>query len=346
MSGAFSPLDRRLELTGHAWAPDLLLTALQLDVEIASRRRAAQAFERAVKIPLSKSSLQRLTVEYGNQLADDEEEEAERLSAPGSVDDGVATWQDQPEPDAETMAVSMDGVMVNIREEGWKEVKVVAISAVECEPGQDEEAPKVRLTKHSYRAGLLEAKEFAKHQWAEACRRGLERAKRIVSVNDAAMWIWSLVLTCYAPCVEVIDWWHAVQRLWAIGHTVLGEESPYVKVWVSRLKTLLWQGQMAKLFREVRRKWPREKDIPQELRLAIGYLFHNRRRMRYAEFRAQGCPTGSGTVESACKTVVQGRCCQSGMRWSRRGLRATLSLRCALLSGRWQDVKPLLSPVP
>jgi len=305
VSGVFSPLDKSLELSGHVWAPELLLTALQLGVEIPSCRRAAQAFEMAVKVPLSKSTLQRLMAQYGSQLADEEDEEADRLSAPGSVDDGVATWQDQPEPDAETMAVSMDGVMVNTREEGWKEVKVVAISAVECEPGKGEEAPKVRLSKHSYRAGLLDAKQFAKHQWAEACRRGLERAKRIVSVNDAAAWIWSLVLTCYAPCVEVIDWWHAVERLWTIAHTVLGEESPYVEVWVSRLKTLLWQGRMGALFREVRRKWPRGKEIPKELRLAIGYLFHNRARMRYAEFRAQGCPTGSGTVESACKTVVQ-----------------------------------------
>jgi hypothetical protein len=313
--------------------------ALRLGVDIPSCRRAAEGFETMIKVPLSKSTLQRLIGTYGTLLADEDEEVAERLSAPERLDDGVATWRDQPEPDAETMAVSMDGVMANTIEEGWKEVKIVAISAVECEPGEDEKEPVVHLTKHSYRAGLLDAQQFAKHQWAEACRRGLERAKRIVSVNDAAAWIWSLVLTCYAPCVEIIDWWHAVERLWTIARTVLGDESPYVVVWAARLKTLLWQGRMRQLFHEIRRKWPRGKELPKDLRLAIGYLLRNRARMRYAEFRAQGYPTGSGTVESACKTVVQQRCCQSGMRWSQPGLRAILSLRCALLSGRWREVR-------
>ena len=125
-------------------------------------------------------------------------------------------------------------------------------------------------------------------------------------------------------------------------HHITYEESPDVAVWVNRLKGLLWHGQMGKLFHEVRRKWPRQKTLPKDLRLAIAYLFRNRARMRYAEFRAQGYPTGSGTVESACKTVVQQRCRQSGMRWSQDGLQAILSLRCALLSGRWPDVRALL----
>ena len=319
-----------------------MLTALQLGVAIPSYRRAAQAFEMAVKVPLSKSALQRVMQEYGSQLAAEESITAERLSAPGSLEDGGGSWPEQREPDAETMAISMAGVMVNTREEGWKEVKMAAISAVGCVPGQGDGASEVHLSKHSYRAGLWNAKQFAKHQWAEACRRGLQKAKRIVSVNDAAAWIWSLVLTCYAPCVEVIDWWHAVERLWTIAHTVLGKEGPDVAVWVNRLKGLLWHGQMGKLFHEVRRKWPRQKTLPKDLRLAIAYLFRNRARMRYAEFRAQGYPTGSGTVESACKTVVQQRCRQSGMRWSQDGLQAILSLRCALLSGRWPDVRALL----
>jgi len=94
--------------------------------------------------------------------------------------------------------------------------------------------------------------------------------------------------------------------------------------------------------REVRRKCPRDGEMPQALRQAVGYLFRNRQRMAYQSYRERGWPTGSGTVESACKTVVQGRCCQSGMRWSREGLQAMLSLRCALLSDRWQEVTGLI----
>ncbi|MDX1520571.1 MAG: hypothetical protein R3264_02995 [Anaerolineae bacterium] len=43
-----------------------------------------------------------------------------------------------------------------------------------------------------------DAHTFAKQQGAEACRRGLERAKQIVSVNDGALWIWVIVQMCWA----------------------------------------------------------------------------------------------------------------------------------------------------
>jgi hypothetical protein len=65
--------------------------------------------------------------------------------------------------------------------------------------------------------------------------------------------------------------------------------------------------------------------------------------MRYRRFRQAGYPLGSGTVESACKVVVQQRMKQAGMRWSRKGAQAMLALRCALLSDRWRQEWPSLS---
>ena len=66
--------------------------------------------------------------------------------------------------------------------------------------------------------------------------------------------------------------------------------------------------------------------------------------MRYAEFRAQGYPIGSGTVESACKRVIGARPKQAGMRWTKAGAQAVLSLRSQLLSGRWEAIWPLTRP--
>lgn len=316
--------------------------ALRLGIEIPSYRRAAEAFADLTKVSLSKSALQKLVIEHGSKLAAMESVQAEGQSAPGAIE---RMEEEQPDPDAETMALSMDGVMVHTREENWKEVKVVAISAVEqlrSRGGQTQ----VHLQHHSYRAGLWDADEFSKHQWAEAWRRGIEKAKRVVSVNDGARWIWALVRTCYAPCVEIIDWWHAVEHLWEIVHLLFADDDPEAKVWADTLKTLLWNGQFSSLFREMRAKWPRGKDLPKELLRAIGYFYHNRHRMDYAAFRAAGLPVGSGTVESACKTVVQERLCQAGMRWSCQAIQAVLALRCALLSNRWNDsLDPCLLPL-
>lgn len=291
-------------------------------------RRAAEHFEALTRVALSKSSLHALMAEYGTPLAEQEEAEAEALSA------GQEAYP-APAADAETMAVSLDGVMVHLREEGWKEAKVATFSAVTVAAGAEGEAPTVRLERHSYRAGLWEAPTFAKQQWAEGWRRGLERAKRVVAVSDGAVWIWNIVRECYSPCIEIIDWWHALQRLWVIAWAVYGAGTAEAAVWVETLKGRLWAGQVRELFHAVRQHWPRGQVLPEELRHALGYLRHHRQRMRYQHFRAAGYPIGSGTVESACKVVVQERACQAGMRWSRPRLQALLALRCALLSDRW-----------
>ena len=140
------------------------------------------------KLGLSKSSLQRLTDEAGQVVVEQQGLEAEvMVKAPDKEE--IQSSRSLPEPDSEVMSVSMDGVMLNIVEEGWKEVKVVTISAVQQ---TEDEAQPVKLSQHSYRAGLWEAKAFATQQWAEGCRRGLEKARecKILGVNEKLQVKW------------------------------------------------------------------------------------------------------------------------------------------------------------
>jgi hypothetical protein len=59
--------------------------------------------------------------------------------------------------------------------------------------------------------------------------------------------------------------------------------------------------------------------------------------MQYQEFREEGCPIGSGTVESGCKQLVTMRMKGPGMHWSRFGAENMLALRAAYLSNTWDD---------
>ena len=52
--------------------------------------------------------------------------------------------------------------------------------------------------------------------------------------------------------------------------------------------------------------------------------------MHYAEFREQGFPIGSGTVESAIKQF-KARLSGPGMRWSRPAAQQMLIIRAAVL---------------
>jgi hypothetical protein len=288
-------------------------------------------------VPLSESALQRLTVEYGEAVVQADEEEATAMVRVPKEQEAVL-WRRIPEPDSEVMAVSADGVMVHLRDEGWKEVKVVSVSAVRLSHKQTDEAEGPRLVQHSYRAGLWEAKTFTNHYWAESYRRGLEKAKQIVCISDGAAWIWAIVFICFARRTEILDWWHVVQYLWQIVGEAHNRSSSTAVAWMEAQKENLAYSQHRLLFRRIRLLYPRGTPLPEAVQQALAYLWHNRRRMDYAAYRQTGLPIGSGTVESAAKTVVQQRMKQAGMRWSREGAQAMLALRTRLLSDRWCDL--------
>ena len=341
----FPPLDEQLYLGGHSWSPETVKQLVKVGVEIASYRRAVETFQELTQVSVSKSRLGQLVKTYGGKVVVQQQAEAEAMVKPPSKEE-VITEREMPQPDSEVMVLSMDGALVNIRDEGWKEVKTVAISAAETSLAEQTDPPEVSLSQHSYRAGLWEAKEFAKQQWAEGYRRGLERAQQLVSVNDGAIWIWLIVQMCWAPCVEILDWWHAVEKLWQAATTLFAQDQTAAATWMERQKSQLYQSQLRQVLRAIRSLCPRDQPLPEPVWGAVGYLFHNRWRMRYQQFRQHGYPIGSGTVESACKLVVQQRLKQAGMRWSRDGAQAMLALRCVLLSERWNETWSSFRPPP
>ena len=95
---------------------------------------------------------------------------------------------------------------------------------------------------------------------------------------------------------------------------------------------------LTKLLRALRRYQrilPGGSDAADVVRRAIAHFKKNRRRMRYAEFIAQGLPIGSGHVESAAKNLVAQRLKRSGMRWSCVGGQRVLNIRTRVKEDRW-----------
>jgi len=330
----FFPLDMTLQLGERGWTPGTVAQALRLGVEIPSYARAAAVFCELTHLPLSKSTLQRMTTQYGQQVAAALDAEAEAMVSVPRHEENVV-WRTTPEPDSPMMNVSSDGVMIHLRGEGYKEVKTVAVSAVTQVSDPQSGEPTPHLTQHSYRAGLWDAPTFANHLWAEAERRGVPKAKHVVSVNDGAPWIWAIVFMCFARCLQILDWYHATQRLWTMATTYYGDDQAATTQWVETQKALLAKGQLRHIWRNLRCLYPRGQPLPPPVSHAMLYLFHHRHRLRYHEFRQLGCPIGSGVIESACKLVVQARMKQAGMQWSRSGATAMLTLRSVLLSDRW-----------
>lgn len=180
---------------------------------------------------------------YGGQLVEQQTAEATAMVQVPRKEEGKIAWRQRVTPASETMSLSHDGVMMHLIKEGWKEVKIVSIAAVTRKRNPESGEFEVKLTQQSYRAGLWDAATFTNQQWAEAERRGIPQAKRLACVADGAHWIWQLVLTCFSPCFEILDWWHATQRLWTIANLAF-DDSQLATQWVEQQKKLLAHSQL------------------------------------------------------------------------------------------------------
>ena len=306
---------------------------------------------------MSSDSLRRITEGWGRRVAEQQQEAAERANEPaqrGESPQERRLVEVRPIPGQANL--STDGGMVLIRGEGWKEVKLTAISEVEVRPAVERPAkeggasrrakdPLVKLKGHSYQGGVWDADTMALYQYAEGLRRGIDHCQRLSSVNDGAPWIERITDLNFPEAVQIVDWSHAAGKLWKVSKAVFGEQSSEGQEWVEDRLAHLWSGEVQKVEAALQELGLDHKRWPDEVRQAPGYFEGNRKRMRYDEFRAEGYPIGSGTVESGINTVVHHRMKRPGRGWERSNGQAMLAGLSELHSSRfdraWKATLPL-----
>lgn len=136
---------------------------------------------------------------------------------------------------------------------------------------------------------------------------------------------------------QIVDLYHAREHLADLGKLLHGPGRAASQSWTAARREDLDAGDVEGVVAALGRLRPRGIEIQNAVRQARGYFETNAERMRYARFRSQGLFVGSGVVEAGCRTVVGFRLKQSGMRWTVRGANAIIALRCADLSGRWEE---------
>ncbi len=330
--------------------------ATRLGLQSKSFDLAAAGYTDAVGQSMSGDSIRRIAEGWGRQVEARREAEAAQANAPAQRGESPTTRRvAEQDPIQGAANVSTDGGMMLVRGEGWKEVKLAAISAVEVRPAEERPVqegkasqragdPVVTLKAHSYQAGLWDADTMARHQYADGLRRGIDRCPRLSSVNDGALWIERITSLNFPKAVQILDWRHAKGKLWTVSKAVFGEQSPEGKGWVEKRLDHLWEGESMKVEAALEELDLGQERWPDEVRQAPGYFAGNRKRMRYDEFRAEGYPIGSGTVESGINTVVHHRMKRPGRGWERSNGQAMLAALGELNSGRfertWQETLP------
>ena len=234
------------------------------------------------------------------------------------------------------MGVGIDGAMVNIREEGWKEFKVGAVYEIAERPTRDpitgEWTNLACAVQNSYVAHLGNAQEFGPLIWSEAQSRGWEDARHTQTMGDGALWIWNLADEYFPLSVRTLDWYHGSEYLHTAARLLFPASASATTRWFNHAETLLFQGQAETISASIADKIDGNPALASDdLSAAITYFQHNHKRMQYMAFREDGFPIGSGMVESAAKQF-KARFTGPGMRWSRLGLQRLIPIRSAVLS--------------
>jgi hypothetical protein len=222
--------------------------------------------------------------------------------------------------------------------DGSAKTREVKLGCIFTQTITDERGFPVRDPDSTTFVGAIEtAEEFGWRIYAEAVRRGLHRAQKVVILGDAARWIHGLAAEHFPGAIEIVDLYHAREHLAALCKLLCGTDDRQLAHMRIRWWTDLDAGRVEKIVAEAQARLPQEKQQAKLAQNETHYLTENKERMRYADFRAQGLFVGSGVVEAGCKTVIGQRLKQSGMEWSVRGANAIIALRCCHLSGRFED---------
>jgi ribosomal protein L34E len=332
-----APLDERLGLGAGALSPGLARVACRVGIEDGFGT-AADLLAETLRVDVATEAVRRVTEGIG--AVAEAEEQALMVGAQG----GRRPPPDAAEPSPTALVVEVDGVHVHAGGD-WHEMKVGLVAPLGPATRTVAETGRVALMlgRQSACAGFETAALFWYRVYAAACLRGLHAPELalVVVLGDGADWIWRYARQFLGrrdiEVIEIVDIFHAWGHLWKVGHAAFGAGTAQAAAWVEPLKGDLLDHGPAPILAALAKIAPTVSgtDAAEEVRKALGYFTDHADRMDYPRFVARRLPIGSGGVESTCKTLIQAREKQAGMRWSRDGAQTVASLRALHRSGRW-----------
>lgn len=320
VDGVIFPLDEQLGLNESVYSGQMSRQMVWLSALLPYEQCEA-VFDYIGERVIPASSIWRQTQRYGACLESYVEHQRAQVSVERICLPDVTHDHDQRK------AVTMDGGMVNIRGEGWRELKVGAVFDVEMRLERNPQTHELDEMAHGvnvhYTAVLGSKEDFTPALWALAVQHDLPTARERAVVGDGALWVWNVAEDVCPDGRQIVDWFHAVQHLAEAATALYPDDSDSHQRtrWLKTYKDHLYMGRIHKIIAALHQRGRDD--------LAT-YFERHQRRMQYLEFREEGFPIGSGTVESGVKQFKQ-RLTGTGMRWNPDNANRMLILRAAVL---------------
>lgn len=305
----YYPVDKELELSevsqmSSKKEDELTRLSVRMPYE-----EAVKTYEELRGLPASCSVAHRVVQEKGKKFKG---EEAEHKPLKGEGKEHVGS----------------DGTMVNIREEGWKEVKVGAYYKT------DEEGEKAEVR---YAATSESREEIGKQLYELAGRPTLEQTGQMGFIGDGAEWLDEIKEEHFVKSTRILDYYHVSEYVGSLGKVFYGEGKS--KEWIEEKLERIKAGEVKEVIKSLSRMKAKTNEQKEELEKTRRYFKNHADHMKYDEYKRMGFHIGSGVIEAGCKHVIGHRFKRAGMRWSRKGAEHLLCLRVAYLNDDWDRVQ-------
>lgn len=136
----------------------------------------------------------------------------------------------------------------------------------------------------------------------------------------------------------ILDFIHAIEYLWKVANSLLGETSEQRTEWVANQTLRMLSGETEQIiadFRRLAQEPQRSATQREKLTKTANYFERNLPYMDYPTYLAKGWPIASGVIEGACRHLVKDRMELSGMRWTQDGAENLLHLRAVAENEDW-----------
>lgn len=224
--------------------------------------------------------------------------------------------------------VAMDGVRILSTDGTGREAKLGMVVPVQ-QTAQGEVRGPAR-----YAASFETAEGFGRRLTLVAHAQHVERTEAVAVLGDGAAWIWNLADEHFPGATQIVDWYHASERVWQLGRALYGSDTPETAAWVSTQLTRLAAGAVTTLV-TAWQQLPCRGEAATVRDEQVTYFTNQAGRMAYDQYRAAGWDIGSGMIESACKAVIGQREKGPGMRWTEAGAQAVTNVRLLLFNDEW-----------
>ena len=202
--------------------------------------------------------------------------EAERRAAVSCKLESIAA--------VDTLYIAMDGTGVPVvphetegrkgkDETGRAKTREAKLGCVFTQTTVDDQGRPLRDSQSTTYVGAIEtAEQFGPRIYAEAVRRGLKRAKRIVVLGDGAVWIWNIAEEHFHGAIQIVDLYHAREHLAELGKIIYGPASTKAKDWAAGRCEQLDEGNTTAVLKALNRLRPGDPAAQKAVEQAITYF--------------------------------------------------------------------------